>query len=168
MLIFPCVFIYLSCCNKIPLSAGGCDRRAKRSREEPPHVRGQGWKLGGPHARRAVAKRSYPTTEVRGSGREYQTAMAQERLRGATPRPRSGGAAERRYPASESGAAARRSYPTPPRPRPGAAAGRSNLRPRPGAVARRTNPTPKEPLLRRQAQEGLEELSQVESQKGQW
>ena len=44
------------------LSAGG--------REELPHIRGQGQKLGGPHARRAVAKRSYPTSEVRGSGRE--------------------------------------------------------------------------------------------------
>ena len=45
--------------------------RAKRGREEPPYVRGQGQKPGGPHARRAAAKRSYPTSEVRGSGREY-------------------------------------------------------------------------------------------------
>ena len=111
MLIFPCVFIYLSCCNKIPLSAGGCDRRAKRSREEPPHVRGQGWKLGGPHARRAAAKRTYPTSEVRGSSEEYQTVTAQERPRGATPRLRSGGAAERRYPASEVRGSGERSYP---------------------------------------------------------
>ena len=37
------------------------------------------WKPGGPHAQRAAAKRSYPTSEVRGSGREYQTAVAQER-----------------------------------------------------------------------------------------
>ncbi|XP_055430716.1 craniofacial development protein 2-like isoform X1 [Bubalus kerabau] len=42
-----------------------------------------------------------PTSEVRGSSREYQTTMAQERPRGATPRPRSGGPAQRRYPASE-------------------------------------------------------------------
>ena len=60
------------------------------SREEPPHVRGQGQKPGGPHAQRAVAKRSYPTSKVRGSGREYQTVTAQERPREATPHPRSG------------------------------------------------------------------------------
>ena len=35
-----------------------------------PHVRGQGQKLGGPHARRAAAKRSYPASEVRGGSRE--------------------------------------------------------------------------------------------------
>ena len=67
--------------------------------------------MGGPHAQRAVAKRSYPTSEVRGSGREYQTAMVQERLRGATPHPRSGVAAERRYPASEVRGSDERSYP---------------------------------------------------------
>ena len=77
------------------------------------HYQGQGQKPGGPQARRAAAKRSYPTSEVRGSGWECQTAMAQEQLRGATPRPRSG-------------AAAGRNYPTPPSPRPGAAAGRNN------------------------------------------
>ena len=58
-----------------------------------------------------MAKRSYPTSEVRGSGREYQTAMAQEWLREATPHPRSGGAAERRYPASEVRGGDERSYP---------------------------------------------------------
>ena len=71
------------------------------SREEQPHVRGQGQKLGVPHARKAAAKRSYPTSEVRGSGREYQTAMAQGRPRGATPRPRSGRVAVRRYHSSK-------------------------------------------------------------------
>ena len=40
-------------------------------------------------------------SKVRGSGQEYQTAMAHEWLRGATPHPRSPGAAERRYPVSE-------------------------------------------------------------------
>ena len=73
------------------LSAGGCDQHAKRRREEPPHVRGQGQKPGGPHAQRVAAKRSYPTSEVRGRGREYQTAMAQEQPRGATLHPRSEG-----------------------------------------------------------------------------
>ena len=79
---------------------GGCDPHTKRGQEELPHVQGQGQKPGGPHARRAVAKRSYPTSEVRGSGREYQTATAQERPRGATPHPRSGAAAGRSYPMS--------------------------------------------------------------------
>ena len=77
-------------------------------------VQGQGQKPGGPHARRAVAKRSYPMSKVRGSGQEYQTVTVQERPRGATLRRRSG---------VEPG----RSYPTPPRPRPGVMAGRSNL-----------------------------------------
>jgi len=49
--------------------------------------------------RRAAAKRSYPTTEVRGSGREYQTATAQERL------------AERSYPVSEVGGGGREDQP---------------------------------------------------------
>ena len=40
---------------------------------------------------RGAANRSYPTFEVRGGGRERQAAMMQERLRGATPRSRSGG-----------------------------------------------------------------------------
>ena len=151
MLIFPCVFIYLSCCNKIPLSAGGCDRRAKRSREEPPHVRGQGWKLGGPHARRAVAKRSYPTSEVRGSSEEYQTVTAQERPRGATPGLRSGeagaGGCREEIPSLRVRGGGQEELPHAPTPEARAAAGRSNLRPRPGAVARRTNPTSKEPWL---------------------
>ena len=71
----------------------------KRSREELPHVRGQGQKPGGPHARRAAGKRSCPTSEVRGSSRECQAATAQERRRRATEvrSPRSGAAAERSY-----------------------------------------------------------------------
>ena len=40
-------------------------------------------------------------SEVRGSGLEYQTATEQEWPRGATPCPRSGGEAKRRYPVSE-------------------------------------------------------------------
>ena len=40
-------------------------------------------------------------SEVRGSGRECQAAMAQERQTGATPHSRSGGAAERSYSVSE-------------------------------------------------------------------
>ena len=48
-----------------------------------------------------AGERSYPTSEVRGSGRECQAATAQERPRGATPRPRSGATDERSYPTSE-------------------------------------------------------------------
>ena len=39
--------------------------------EELPHVRGQGQKPGGPHARRAAAKRTYPTSKVREIGRAH-------------------------------------------------------------------------------------------------
>ena len=42
------------------LSTGGCARSTKHGREELPHMRGQGQKPGGPHARMAEAKRSYP------------------------------------------------------------------------------------------------------------
>ena len=81
------------------LSAGGCNQCTKRGREELPHVRGQGQKPGGPHARRAAAKRSYPTSEVMGSGRECQAATVQERSRGATPEARDG--ARRSYPTAQ-------------------------------------------------------------------
>ena len=86
-------------------------RYPKHGWEELPHVQGQGQKPGGPHVRRAAAKRSYPTSEVRGSGRECQGVMAQKRPRGATPPPRSGSAAERSYPRLRPGAAAGRSHP---------------------------------------------------------
>ena len=102
-------------CNPLDTKrGGGRDRRTKHGREELPHERGQGQKPGGPHTRRAVARRSYPTSEVRGSGGECQAATAQERQRratqvrgqgrrpgGATPCPRSGAAAERSYHRSE-------------------------------------------------------------------
>ena len=78
-----------------------------------------------------TAERSYPTSEVRRGGQEeiphalkpearggsWEDPMLEGRQpRGVTPRPRSGGAAERRYP-------------TPLSPRPGAAAGRTNPMP---------------------------------------
>ena len=51
----------------------------------------------GPHGNMAL--RSHPSPKVKGSDRECQAATAQERqLRGASPRPRSGAAAERSYP----------------------------------------------------------------------
>ena len=69
--------------------------------EELPHVRGQGQKPGGPHARGAAAKKSYPRSKVRGSGRECQAATVQERPRGAIPRPRPEAVAGRNYPTSK-------------------------------------------------------------------
>ena len=61
----------------VHLSAGSCDQCTKRGREQLPHVWGQGQKPGGPHAWRAVAKRSYPTSEVRGGDeRSYPTSEA--------------------------------------------------------------------------------------------
>ena len=114
------------------VSTGGCDRHTKHSREEVPHVRGQRQMPGGPHVRRAVAKRSYPTSEVRGSGLDSQAATAQELPRGATLRPRTG-----------------------------ATARRNDLHPRPGAEAGRSNPTSKEWWLcgRRRAQRSYPTLS---------
>ena len=117
-------------------SAGGCDGcvGTQRLREEPPHIRGQGQKPGGPHAQRAAAKRSCPTSEVRGSGGECQTATVQKQPRGATPRPRSGGRPRGDVQRPRSGAVTRGVTPCPrsgavmrgitPRPRSGAAAGR--------------------------------------------
>ena len=104
-------YIHFKHCEGYAKAQAAATGAPKRSPDEPPHVRGQGQNLGGPHARRAEAKRSYPTSEVRGSGREYQTATAQERPRGATPCRRLGGAAERRYPASEVRGGDKRSYP---------------------------------------------------------
>ena len=113
-------------------------------------------------------KRSYPTSVVRGSSREYQAVTVQEQPRGVTPRPRSGAVGKRGYPTPLSprpGAMGRRSYPTLPR-----------LRSR--AVARRSNPTPEargggwedqphvQGAMAAQAQEGLEELSHVEGKEG--
>ena len=72
-----------------------------RLEEELPQVGGQGQKPGGPHARGAAAKRSYPMSEVRTSGRECQAATAQEQLRGVIPHPRSGAAAGRNNPTSK-------------------------------------------------------------------
>ena len=184
-----------SCNTAAKVQAAAAMGMLKRGREEPPHVRGQGQKPGGPHARRVAAKRSYPTSEVRGSGRECQAVKAQEQLRGAVPHLRSGGRLRGAtlLPRSEaamrgvtqhprSGAAAGRSCPTPTSPRPGAAVGRSNPtppRPRPGVAAGRTNPMPEargsgqedqphvQEAVAARAQEGLEELSHVEGQEGQ-
>ena len=160
--------VLYSCLNDVKKKAQAAATGAlKRGREELPHVRGQGQKPEGPHARRAAAKRSYPTSELRGSGRECQTATAQEGPRGATGRPRSGGAAERRYPASEVRGGGREELPQPLSPRSGAAGRRSYrtpLGPRPGAGRREEQPH----TVAARAQEGLEELSHVEGQEGRW
>ena len=74
--------------------------------------------------------------------------------RGATPSPRSG-------------AAARRRYPTPPHPRPGAVAGRSNPTPKARGSGLEDQPHVQGAMAVR-AQEGLEELSHVEGQEGWW
>ena len=79
----------------------GCDQRTKHGQEELRHVRGQGQQPGGPHTQRVAAKRSYPTSLVRGSSRQCQAAMAQEQPRRATQRLRSRVADERSYSASE-------------------------------------------------------------------
>ena len=46
-------------------SMGGCHQR-----EWLPHVRHQEQKPGGPHAQEETAKRSYPTSDVRGGSQE--------------------------------------------------------------------------------------------------
>ena len=104
--------------------------------QELPHVRGWGQKPGGRHAQGVVAKRSYPVSEVMGHSLEYQAVIGQEQPRGVTPCPRSG-------------MVSRRSYPMPE------VRGRG-LKEQPqvqGAVAA-------------WVQEGLEELLQVQGQKG--
>ena len=89
---------------------------------------------------------------------------AQERPRGATPRPRSVGAAERRYPASEVRGGGRE-MPHAPSLRPGVAAGRSNPRPEARGGGRGDQPHVQGAMAARE-QEGLEELSHAEGQEG--
>ena len=63
----------------------------------------------------SMAKRSYPTSEVR--GRSQEDPMPEGRQpRGVTPCPRSGGVAERRYPASEVRGGGREELPHAPKP----------------------------------------------------
>ena len=98
-----------------------------------------------------------------GAAAESTTATAQERPRGATPRPRSGGAAERRYPAYEVRGSDERRYPPPIR------GGQEELphTPTPEAKgsSREDQPHVQGPVAA-WAQEGLEELSNVEGQEG--
>ena len=135
---------------------GQLRRHTEHSGDELPHVRGQGQKLGGPHARGAVAKRSYPTSEVRGSSQECQAAMTQEWPKGATPCLRSGAAAERSYPLSDVGAVAesarwqqcRNGLEELPHARGQEwQLGGATPRPRPRVAAETSNPTSKEQWL---------------------
>ena len=89
---------------------------------------------------------------VRGSGRECQTATAQELPRGATPRLRPEGAAERSYPASEVRGGGREELPHTPKPE-ARGSGQEDQSHVQGAMAA-------------WVQEGLEELSHVEGQEG--
>ena len=88
-------------------------------------------------------------SEVRGGGRECQAATAQEQPRGATARPRSGAAAERRYPASEGRGGGREELHT-PKVRGSSREEQPHIQ---GAVAARVP-------------EGLEELLHVQCQEG--
>ena len=104
--------------------------------------------------------------------------MAQEQPRGATLCPRSGGAAERRYPASEVRGGDERSYPASKvrgggqeelthAPKPEARGGRREGQPTPKARGGgRENQPHVQGAMAARAQEGLEELSHVEGQEG--
>ena len=74
----------------------GRQLRVRGRSQEDPMPKGR-WPRGAtPCLRSGVAAgRSYPMSEVRGSSRECQAVTAQEQLRGATPRPRSGAEARR-------------------------------------------------------------------------
>ena len=112
----------------------------------------------------SVAKRSYPTSEVRGRSREDP--MPEGRWpRGVTPCPRSGAAAEsarlrwhrngqEELPKSEIRGGGQEELPHAPTPET-RGGGREELPPIQGAMAA-------------WAQEGLEELSHVEGQEGRW
>ena len=109
--------------------------------QELPHVRGQGQQPTVPGCDGArTAKKSYPTSEVKGDRREELLC-----IRGQGRQP--GGAT--------------------PRPRPGAVAGRSNPTPEARGGSREDQPHVQGAVAAR-AQEGLEELSHIEGQEGRW
>ena len=117
------------------ISAGGCDWRSKRGREEPPHVRGRRPREVTSRLRSGAAAESTRLRQHRNGRDKLPRVRGQGgRPRGDTQRPRSGAAMRGVTLLPRAGAAGRRSYPTLPRPRPGAADGR-------------TNPTSKEPWL---------------------
>ena len=99
----------------------------------------------------STAKRSYPTSKVRGSSLECQAVMVQEQMRGVTPHPRSGADAERSYPASEA--------------RGGGWEEQRHTEARDGGQEEQPHV---QGVVAAQAQEGLEELSHIEGQEGWW
>ena len=99
--------------------------------------------------RRSVAKRSYPSPKVRGSGQECQAATAQERLRGATLRPGLG-----RWPRGAT-----------PRPRLGRRP--RVVTPHPSLGGGREEQPPSKEQRLCGAQEGREELLHIQGQEGQ-
>ena len=124
-----------------------------RSREDPmpegrwpggvTHVRGQGqWPRVPGCDGAGTAERSYPESNVRGGGRER---IPREPGQGRGP--------------------AGRSYPTPQRPRPVKAPWRTNPTPKARGGGQEDQPHI-QGAMTVQAQEGLEELSHVESQEG--
>ena len=76
-------------------------RCTDRGWEELPHIRGQGQKMGRPHERRAMAKRSYPTSKVRGHSWEELPWVQGQGWQQRVPGCDSTGAAERSYSTSE-------------------------------------------------------------------
>ena len=128
----------------------GCLRRRTSATERSyltSEVRGRSWEDPMPERQRprgvtpgprsgAAAERSYFASEIRSGGWECQAATAQEQPRGVTPRPRSGAGARRWYPLPQARGGDREELP--------------HVQ---GAVAAR-------------AQEGLEELLDVQGQEG--
>ena len=99
--------------------------------------------------------------------RPHESQHSRPQSRGATPRPRSGWAAERRYPASEVRGDDKRSYPA-SEVRGG---GRKEI-PHPAKPEARGGGWEDQPHVQgavvARAQEGLEELSHIEGQEGRW
>ena len=112
-------------------------------------------------------KRSYPTSVVRGSSREYQAVTAQEQPRGVTPHQRSGGTAERSYPASEIRGSGQEGIPHAPKPK-ARGDGQEELpqAPTPEAKGSGEEQPHVQGAVAARAQEGLEELSHIEGQEG--
>ena len=152
-----CLFILFGCAKAQAAETG----TPKRGREELPHVRGQGQQPRVPDCDGAgMAQRSYPMSEVRGGD---ETNYPTSEVGGGE------GAAGRRYPTPLSprpGAAVRRSYPTHLSPRPGAVGGLEQLPHASTPEARGGGREDQPQAMAAQAQEGLEELSHVEGQKG--
>ena len=103
-------------------------------------------------------------SEVR--GRSWEDPMPEgQRPRGATPRPRSGGAAKGRYPASEVRGGGREELPHAPKTE--ARGGGQEEQPMPEARGGGQEDQPHvQGAMATRAQEGLEELSHVEGQEG--